>query len=115
MIGLDATKRKHRNVSRPKLSGSALAAQLEQAIPVAPAVLPHTEKNKGGRPPKAGPDGIPVNVRLSAEDHNFCGDVATKIREPRRPVPTVQDVVRRLIKGARRDPDLFLQLVRDGA
>ena len=56
-----------------------------------------------------------MNVRLSAEDHNFCGDVATKIREPRRPVPTVQDVVRRLIKVARKNPDLVLQLLRDSA
>jgi hypothetical protein len=67
------------------------------------------------RPATPLPDGIPVNVRLSAEDHNFCGDVATKIRESRRPVPTVQDVVRRRIKVARKNPDLFLQLVRDSA
>lgn len=68
--------------------------------------------SRGGRPAKAGVDGIPVNVRLSQADHLALAKLASKLMVPGRPLPTVQDVVRSIIRGALREPDLALKLCR---
>ena len=67
---------------------------------------------KGGRPAKAGADGIPVNVRLSQADHLALAKLSGKLMVPGRPLPTVQDIVRGLIRGALDDPELALRLCR---
>jgi hypothetical protein len=67
---------------------------------------------KGGRPPKAGVDGIPVNVRLSQADHLALAKLSGKLMVPGRPLPTVQDVVRGIIRGALGEPELALRLCR---
>ena len=68
--------------------------------------------SRGGRPAKAGVDGIPVNVRLSQADHLALAKLASKLIVPGRPLPTVQDVVRSVIRGALKEPDLALKLCR---
>lgn len=68
--------------------------------------------SKGGRPAKAGVDGIPVNVRLSQADHLALAKLASKLMVPGRPLPTVQDVVRSVIRGALGEPELALRLCR---
>jgi len=65
---------------------------------------------RGGRPAKAGVDGIPVNVRLSQSDHLALAKLAGKLMVPGRPLPTVQDVVRTLIRGALNEPELAFRL-----
>ena len=70
------------------------------------------QKPRGGRPVKAGVDGMPVNVRLSQTDHLALAKLAGKLVVPGRPMPTVQDVVRGLIRGALHEPDLALRLCR---
>ena len=69
--------------------------------------------SRGGRPTKAGVDGIPVNVRLSQADHLSLAKLAAKLMVPGRPLPTVQDVVRSLIRGALGEPELALKLCRE--
>ena len=68
--------------------------------------------SRGGRPAKAGVDGIPVNVRLSQADHLALAKLASKLMVPGRPLPTVQDVVRSIIRGALREPELAIKLCR---
>jgi hypothetical protein len=109
---------------QPKLSGAELAAQLgdlsyphpAQAEPAssATAITPEAEKPRGGRPAKAGADGLPVNVRLAQADHLALAKIAAELMVPGRPMPTVQDVVRGLIRGALKDPDMLKRLVRQG-
>lgn len=65
---------------------------------------------RGGRPAKAGVDGIPLNVRLSQADHLALAKLAGKLMVPGRPLPTVQDVVRTLIRGALREPEVAFRL-----
>lgn len=77
----------------------------------APAA-PRSKKPQGGRPSKAGADGIPLNVRLSQGDHLALARLAGKMLVPGRPMPTVQDVVRGLIRGALQQPDAALGLIR---
>src|SRR4051812_3698143 len=127
----------------PKLSGAELAAQLSgtafpkptPAAPVPPPELspadlspepapekPVREKPKpaprprGGRPAKAGSMGeaIPVNVRLALDDHGELARIAVELLVPGRPVPTVQDVVRGLVRGALQDHETLKKLVRKG-
>ncbi len=111
----------------PKLSGAELAAQLgDLSFPNARAPAPadaapapvsapaHPEKARGGRPAKAGADGLPVNVRLAQADHVALAKIAAELMVPGRPMPTVQDVVRGLIRGALKDPDMLKRLVREG-
>jgi hypothetical protein len=75
--------------------------------------IPKTAPNpKGGRPPKVGVDGIPVNVRLSQADHLALAKLSGELMVPGRPLPTVQDVVRGLIRGALGEPELALRLCR---
>lgn len=69
-------------------------------------------KSRGGRPAKAGVDGIPVNVRLSQGDHLALAKLSTKLMTPGRPLPTVQDVVRSLLRGALSEPDMAMRLCR---
>lgn len=69
--------------------------------------------SRGGRPAKAGVDGIPVNVRLSQANHLSLAKLAAKLMVPGRPLPTVQDVVRSLIRGALGEPELALKLCRE--
>jgi len=69
--------------------------------------------SRGGRPAKAGVDGIPVNVRLSKADHLSLAKLAAKLMVPGRPLPTVQDVVRSLIRGALGEPELAFKLCRE--
>ena len=77
----------------------------------APAA-PRSKKPQGGRPSKAGADGIPLNVRLSQDDHLALARLAGEMLVPGRPMPTVQDVVRGLIRGALQQPDAALGLIR---
>ncbi len=69
-------------------------------------------KARGGRPAKAGVDGMPVNVRLSQADHLALAKLAGKLVVPGRPMPTVQDVVRGIIRGALREPELATRFCR---
>jgi hypothetical protein len=69
-------------------------------------------KARGGRPAKAGVDGMPVNVRLSQVDHLALAKLAGKLIVPGRPMPTVQDVVRGIIRGALREPELATRFCR---
>src|SRR3712207_6845898 len=111
----------------PKLSGADLAAQLgdlsypsaRTPAPPAPAPVPtappaQSEKARGGRPAKAGADGLPVNVRLAQADHLALAKIAAELMVPGRPMPTVQDVVRGLIRGALKDPEGLKRLIHAG-
>ncbi len=70
---------------------------------------------KGGRPPKGGgPDAVPVNLRLAPIDHEALVGLASDIREPGRAPPTVQDVLRRLVRGALTEPETLRRLVDKG-
>lgn len=69
-------------------------------------------KARGGRPAKAGVDGMPVNVRLSQADHLALARLAGKLVVPGRPMPTVQDVVRGIIRGALKEPELATRFCR---
>jgi len=57
---------------------------------------------------------LPVNVRLALDDHAELAKVAVELLVPGRPMPTVQDVVRGLVRGALKDHDALLKLVRKG-
>jgi hypothetical protein len=128
----------------PKLSGAELAAQLagtsfatqapaapappplpdpETAPPPEPdpvqerkAPAPKAARPKGGRPAKAGAigDALPVNVRLALDDHAELAKIAVELMTPGRPMPTVQDVVRGLVRGALKDHEALKKLVRKG-
>ena len=111
--------------ARTKLSGAELAAQLGDlavlgARPTEPAMRPEDvspappAKARGGRPAKAGADGVPVNVRLAQDDHLALARIAAELMVPGRPMPTLQDVVRGLIRGALKDPERLKRLVRAG-
>ena len=89
------------------------------AIVAQPAESPHPRSRtggsiraRGGRPAKAGVDGMPVNVRLSQADHLALAKLAGKLVVPGRPMPTVQDVVRGIIRGALREPELATRFCR---
>jgi len=110
----------------PKPSGAELAAQLtgtafpkiapapeQPPAPVQPAVRSKVPA-KGGRPSKSGGDAIPVNVRLALDDHAALGQIAAQMHTPGRPVPTVQDIVRGLVRGALKDHEALRRLVREG-
>ena len=110
---------------RTKLSGAELAAQLgdlafPSARPLAPTVPPEDvsasapAKARGGRPTKVGADGVPVNVRLAQDDHLALARIAAELIVPGRPMPTLQDVVRSLIRGALKDPEGLKRLVHAG-
>jgi hypothetical protein len=124
----------------PKLSGAELAAQLAgtsfvQAPPAAPVPpapepepapkpepeqrktpAPKAAKPKGGRPAKAGAagDALPVNVRLGLDDHAELAKLAAELLTPGRPMPTVQDVVRGVMRGALQDRETLKKLFRKG-
>lgn len=109
--------------ARTKLSGAELAAQLgdlsfpdgRPPAPTPPALdVPSTAKARGGRPSKAGAYGVPVNVRLAQDDHLALARIAAELMMPGRPMPTLQDVVRGLIRGALKDPESLKRLVRAG-
>jgi hypothetical protein len=122
------------STSRTKLSGAEIAAQLgdlslpaNRPLPPSPAPAPAPPpvvkpaatadagaKSRGGRPAKAGVDGVPLNVRLAQSDHLALARIAAELMVPGRPLPTVQDVVRGLIRGALRDPEALKRLVRQG-
>ena len=86
--------------------------QARDAPALAPQEAPSSKKPQGGRPSKAGADGIPLNVRLSQGDHLALARLAGEMLIPGRPMPTVQDVVRGLIRGALQQPDTALGLIR---
>lgn len=86
--------------------------QAQNASAPTPHDAPHPKKPQGGRPSKAGADGIPLNVRLSQNDHMALARLAGEMLVPGRPMPTVQDVVRGLIRGALQQPDAALGLIR---
>ena len=88
------------------------AADHIQAQDATAPAAPHSKKPQGGRPSKAGADGIPLNVRLSQGAHLALARLAGELLVPGRPMPTVQDVVRGLIRGALRQPDAALGLIR---
>lgn len=69
---------------------------------------------KGGRPTKGGgPDAIPVNLRLAPADHEALAELTSEFREAGRATPTVQDLLRRLVRGALSEPDTLRRLIRD--
>ena len=122
----------------PKLSGAELAAQLTgtsfpkaespapapEPAPTPEARQPKTKqpdepkepaRSKGGRPSKGGgPDAIPVNLRLSPTDQAALAKVAFELMTPGRPPLTVQDILRRLVRGAINDPNTLNRLVKEG-
>jgi hypothetical protein len=55
-----------------------------------------------------------VNVRLSPADHSALAKVAFEQMTPGRPPLTVQDVLRRLVRGALNDPETLNRLVKEG-
>jgi hypothetical protein len=57
---------------------------------------------------------VAVNLRLAPEDHEALIEVAAAIRPPGRPAPTVQDVLRRLVKGSLSEPETLRRLVDIG-
>lgn len=84
----------------------------ERKKPAPKAVNP-----KGGRPAKAGisGDALPLNVRLSLDDHAKLLKAAALTAVPGRPMPTVQDIVRKLVRGATKDGDeTLMKLIRKG-
>lgn len=87
-------------------------AQAQNASTSGPHEAPRSKKQQGGRPSKAGADGIPLNVRLSQSDHLALARLAGEMLVPGRPMPTVQDVVRGLIRGVLQQPDAALGLIR---
>lgn len=121
------------STSRTKLSGAEIAAQLGDlsfpgnrpapppsahaaALLAAPKSAEASEgvKSRGGRPAKAGADGMPLNVRLAQSDHLALARIAADLMVPGRPMPTVQDVVRGLVRGALKNADALKRLVREG-
>ncbi len=115
----------HMPPSRTKLSGAELAAQLgELSYPGtgSPARIDRPRdsttatpaQSRAGRPSKAGADGVPVNVRLAQADHLALARIAAELMVPGRPMPTLQDIVRGLIRGALKDPEALKRLVREG-
>ena len=102
------------------VSGSSPSPALPPAVarphPIAARAERVVRNPLGGRPAKAGIDGIPVNVRVSQADHLALAKLAAQLMVPGRPLPTVQDVVRGLIRGALADEALALTLCgREGA
>lgn len=74
-----------------------------------------SEKSKGGRPPKgAGSNAIPVNLRMALEDHAALAEIAKEISEQGRPLATVQDVIRRLVRGGLMEQETLRRLVDIG-
>ena len=96
--------------SQPSPQQAIVAQRLEPVHPKSRAGGP--AKALGGRPAKAGVDGMPVNVRLSQADHLALAKLAGKLVVPGRPMPTVQDVVRGIIRGALREPELATRFCR---
>ncbi len=104
----------------PQDTPSPIETQALDQAPVSTAEAHHSTarrqaggpKSRGGRPPKAGVDGIPLNVRLSQGDHLALAKLSTKLMTPGRPLPTVQDVVRSLLRGALSEPDMAIRLCR---
>ncbi len=115
--GPQATTGNDAGPSRLQDAGAASAptsdhVQARDAQASAPQGAPSSKKPQGGRPSKAGADGIPLNVRLSQGDHLALARLAGEMLVPGRPMPTVQDVVRGLIRGALQQPDTALGLIR---
>ena len=99
----------------PDAAGAGLSSPNVTTQEVSPPALSGSTQSKrpqGGRPSKAGVDGIPLNVRLSQGDHLALARLAGDLLVPGKPMPTVQDVVRGLIRGALQEPDAALRLVR---
>ena len=85
---------------------------VQHASPLVSPTFSQPRRPQGGRPSKAGVDGIPLNVRLSQRDHLALARLAGSLLVPGRPMPTVQDVVRGLIRGALQEPDAALRLIQ---
>jgi hypothetical protein len=96
----------------PSLPSPPLAIIADSAEPHPRTRTGGSTKARGGRPAKAGVDGMPVNVRLSQADHLALAKLAGKLVVPGRPMPTVQDVVRGIIRGALREPELATRFCR---
>jgi hypothetical protein len=93
------------------------ASVLDRKVPAASTVAEEADQKSGrrvGRPAKVGLGATAVNLRLSAEQHADLGRMAPELMEAGKPMPNIQDIVRWLIDGARRDPALLLELVRKG-
>lgn len=74
-----------------------------------------SNRSKGGRPSKgAGSDAVPVNLRMAMEDHAALAEIAKEISVPGRPLPTVQDIIRRLVRGSLTEPETLRRLVDIG-
>jgi len=115
--GPQATAGNEAGSARLEDAGAAAAPSPDhvqaQDVPApVPQEAARSKKPQGGRPSKAGADGIPLNVRLSQSDHVALARLAGEMLVPGRPMPTVQDVVRGLIRGALQQPDAALGLIR---
>ena len=70
---------------------------------------------KGGRPSKtAGPNVVKVHLRLALQDHAELAELAKEINMPGRPLPTVQDVIRWLVRGSLTERETLRRLVDVG-
>jgi hypothetical protein len=98
--------------SPPPSPPTEIVAQLAEPPPHPRPRTGGSMRARGGRPAKAGVDGMPVNVRLSQADHLALAKLAGKLVVPGRPMPTVQDVVRGIIRGALREPELATRFCR---
>lgn len=102
----------HLEVANADVGPPSRHATIQDTLLSTPPRSSQPRKPQGGRPSKAGADGIPLNVRLSQGDHLALARLAGDLLVPGRPMPTVQDVVRGLIRGALQEPDAALRLVR---
>ena len=67
---------------------------------------------KGGRPSKgAGSNAVAVNLRIALEDHAAVAELAKELSLPGRPLLTVQDVIRRLVRGGLSEPETLRRLI----
>jgi len=109
--GLDQPEGGQEIESEPPSPPPAIVAQHAESLH-AKSKAGGSARARGGRPAKAGVDGMPVNVRLSQADHLALAKLAGRLVVPGRPMPTVQDVVRGIIRGALREPELATRFCR---
>lgn len=111
-VGIEAEPASHEVTDVTGAGSPASRLSSQDVPPPASSGISQPKRPQGGRPSKSGADGIPLNVRLSQSDHLALARLAGDLLVPGRPMPTVQDVVRSLIRGALQEPDAALRLVR---
>lgn len=67
-------------------------------------------KIKAGRPTKVA-NAVPLLLRVSSDMYNQLSELAPHLVESGRPLPTVQDIARRLLSGALADRALLERIL----